>query len=177
MNQIIMLIMAAGVVIGGLDRLLGNRLGLGKRFEEGFQLLGPTALSMVGIICLTPIVSSALKTAVVPLWHLMGLDPAMLGGLLAIDMGGYQLAMALADSPQIGGYAGIIVAAILGCTITFTVPVGMGMLSQKERPAFARGMLLGLSVMPAALMAGGMLCGLSPLTTFFQSCPYFSCHF
>ena len=55
MNQIIMWIMAVGAVLGGVDRIAGNRFGLGKRFEEGFTLLGPTALSMSGIICLTPL--------------------------------------------------------------------------------------------------------------------------
>ena len=50
MNTIIMWTMAAGAVIGGVDKIFGNRLGLGKRFEEGFLLLGATALSMAGII-------------------------------------------------------------------------------------------------------------------------------
>lgn len=57
-NRIIMIIMAAGAVIGGIDRIMGNRLGYGKRFEEGFMYLEPTALSMVGIICLAPLVSA-----------------------------------------------------------------------------------------------------------------------
>lgn len=48
-NRIIMIIMALGAVAGGIDRILGNRFGYGKKFEEGFQYLGPTALSMVGI--------------------------------------------------------------------------------------------------------------------------------
>ena len=46
MTEIIMWILAACALLGGLDRLAGNRFGLGKRFEEGFMLLGPTALSM-----------------------------------------------------------------------------------------------------------------------------------
>ena len=54
-NRIIMIIMALGAVAGGIDRILGNRFGYGKKFEEGFQYLGPTALSMVGIICLAPV--------------------------------------------------------------------------------------------------------------------------
>ena len=32
MNQIIMWIMAVGAVLGGVDRIAGNRFGLGKRF-------------------------------------------------------------------------------------------------------------------------------------------------
>lgn len=42
MNTLIMWVMACGAVLGGLDRILGNRFGLGKRFEEGFELLGAT---------------------------------------------------------------------------------------------------------------------------------------
>ena len=57
MNTLIMWVMACGAVLGGLDRILGNRFGLGKRFEEGFELLGATALSMAGIICLVPLLT------------------------------------------------------------------------------------------------------------------------
>lgn len=173
MNTIIMWIMAAGAAIGGLDRICGNRLGLGKRFEEGFMLLGATALSMAGIICLTPLVSGFLKTAVVPLWNLSGLDPGILGGILAIDMGGYQLSMELAELPAVGKYAGIVVGATFGCTITFTIPVGMGMISGQERPLFARGMLIGLGMMPVSLFIGGLFCGLHFMEVLLQSLPIF----
>ena len=66
MNQIIMYMMAAGALLGGLDRIFGNRLGLGKRFEEGFNLLGPIALGQAGIICLAPVLSNALGPIVSP---------------------------------------------------------------------------------------------------------------
>lgn len=92
MNTVIMWLMAFGAVLGGLDRILGNRFGLGKRFEEGFELLGATALSMAGIICLVPLLTLLLEKTVVPFWNFLGLDPAMLGGIIAIDMGGFQLA-------------------------------------------------------------------------------------
>ena len=61
MNTLIMWVMACGAVLGGLDRILGNRFGLGKRFEEGFELLGATALSMAGIICLVPLLTLGLE--------------------------------------------------------------------------------------------------------------------
>lgn len=173
MDQVIMWIMAAGALVGGLDRLFGNKFGLGKRFEQGFELLGATALSMVGIICLTPLISAGLEKAVVPLWNKIGLDPGMLGGLLAIDMGGYQLAVELAASVPIGTYAGIIVSAILGCTITFTVPVGMGMAQDEDKPLFARGILLGLGVMPVALIIGGLMCKVGFAQLIVQSLPVF----
>ncbi|MCD7739055.1 MAG: ethanolamine utilization protein EutH [Lachnospiraceae bacterium] len=58
MQTVIMWILALGAVIGGIDHLLGDRTCLGKRFEEGFQLLGPTALSMAGILCLVPLLAA-----------------------------------------------------------------------------------------------------------------------
>ena len=101
-NRIIMIIMALGAVAGGIDRILGNRFGYGKKFEEGFQYLGPTALSMVGIICLAPLVSGTLGRLIIPVYRFLGVDPAMFGSFLAIDMGGYQLSMELAENPLIG---------------------------------------------------------------------------
>ena len=77
-----------------------------------------TALSMAGILCLAPLLSGALESTLAPLWRALGLDPAMLGGILAIDMGGYQTAKSLAQDAAIGRYAGILAAATLGCTVT-----------------------------------------------------------
>lgn len=173
MSTIIMWTMAAGAVIGGVDKIFGNRLGLGKRFEEGFLLLGATALSMAGIICLTPLLSMLLKAAVVPLCGRSGLDPGILGGILAIDMGGYQLSMELAGTPAVGRYVGIVIGATFGCTVTFTIPVGMGMISGKERPLFAKGMLIGLGMMPISLLIGGLSCGLRVMEVLYLTLPIF----
>ena len=161
MNQIILYIMAAGVVIGGADRILGNRFGLGKKFEEGFMYLGPMALSMAGIICLAPVLAEFFEWAIAPLCRAVGVDPGMLGGLLAIDMGGYPLAAELADNAEVGRYAGIIVSAIFGCTLVFTIPVGMEMTDKEDHPAFARGIMIGVAVMPVALLIGAIAGGLS----------------
>jgi len=166
-----MWIMAFGAVAGGLDRIFGNRFGLGERFEEGFRLLGPTALSMVGILCLEPLISAALGAHIGPWLTHMGHDPGMLGALLAIDMGGYPLAVGLAADPLVGLYAGIIASALFGCTVSFTIPVGMGMLHAGERDDFARGILFGLIAMPVALLLGGCLTGLSFIKTVVQSLP------
>ncbi len=173
MNQIIMGIMAVGVVIGAVDWIFGNRKGYGRKMEEGFLLLGPTAVSMVGIICLAPVLSSVLRAVVAPACRLVGLDPGIFGGFLAIDMGGFQLARGLADDPAVGAYAGTIVAATFGCTLVFTIPMGMGLIHEKDHEVFARGIMTGIVVMPAALFVGGILSGLGPVRTLFQSLPVF----
>ncbi len=98
-----MIVIAAGAVLGGADRLCGNRLGYGDKFEEAFRLLGPMALSMAGMICLAPVLAGVLGRVIVPFYRGLGVDPAMFGGVLAIDMGGYQL--------------GIVKCKILVCTV------------------------------------------------------------
>lgn len=170
-ERAIMGLMAMGAVVGGLDRMLGNRLGLGKRFEDGFLLMGSTALSMVGILCLVPLLSGFLEQIAGPLCRRAGIDPAMLAGILAIDMGGYQMAVNLAESPLLGRYSGILVAATLGCTVTFTIPVGMGMLGDTDRPDFARGILFGLVAMPFGLLIGGRLCKIPVAEWLWQNLP------
>lgn len=161
MNQVIMYIMAAGALIGGLDRIFGNRLGLGRRFEEGFNLLGPIALGQAGIICLAPVLSNMLGPVVSRAYHALGQDPGMFGSIFAIDMGGFQMSALLADDPLIGSFAGIVVASMLGCTITFTMPVGMGLLPAEKQDAFARGTMYGLIAMPVAMILGALICGIS----------------
>ena len=111
MSQILMLLIAAGALLGGADKILGNRFGLGQKFDEGFLLMGSMALSMTGIICLAPLLSSWLGTVITPVFSAVGIDPAMFGCVLAIDMGGYQLAAELALDPEIGRFSGIIASA------------------------------------------------------------------
>jgi ethanolamine transporter len=116
---------------------------------------------MAGIICLTPVLSFLLRTGISPLFHRLGIDPAMAGGIFAIDMGGYQLCMQVADDSFWGAYAGIIIGSMLGCTIMFTLPVGMGIIEKPDEPFFLRGMILGLIGIPFGLIAGGLLLGAS----------------
>ena len=174
MNGILMAVMAAGALLGGADRILGGRLGLGEQFEKGFMLLGPMALSMAGMICLAPVLADWLGWVIVPLYRLMGVDPAMFGSLLAIDMGGYQLSKELAADPVVGSYAGLVASSIFGVTLVFTIPVGMGMTAPEDRPPLARGIMLGLAAMPVGLVAGGLLCGLTLPACLRQNLPVFA---
>lgn len=173
MTEAILYVMAFGALIGGIDHIFGNRLGFGQRFAEAFQLLGSIGLSMAGILCLAPLLSAVLGRIVVPVFGAVGLDPGMFGSILAIDMGGYQMAMDLAADPEIGRFAGIIVSAIFGCTIVFTIPVGMGAIEEEDRAYFTKGILLGLVSMPGGILAGGLVFGLSLGTILWNCLPIF----
>ena len=113
-DQMIIWLMAIGTLIGGLDRLFGNKFGLGEQFEEGFNALGPLALGMVGIVTLAPVIANLLGPVIIPVFGWIGADPAMFAIILANDMGGYPLAMELAQSEQAGLLSGLIVASMLG---------------------------------------------------------------
>ena len=76
-NQVILYLLTFGAVLGGVDHILGNKFGFGEKFESGFHLLGSVTLSMAGIICLAPVLSSVLGTAVRPLCDLLHMDPGI----------------------------------------------------------------------------------------------------
>ena len=159
-HEILIAIMAAFAVLGALDRIFGNRFGLGKEFEEGILAMGSLALAMVGIVCLAPVLASVLKPVVVPVFSLLGADPAMFAGtILACDMGGGALALELTDNMDAAMLGGVLTGSMLGATIVFTIPVAMGILREEDRPAMAKGILCGIVTIPLGVLAGGLTAG------------------
>ena len=159
-HEILIAVMAAFAVLGALDRILGNRLGLGKEFENGIMAMGSLALAMVGIITLAPVLAKVLRPVVVPVYEFLGADPAMFAGtLLACDMGGGALAQELTADPQAALLGGVVTGSMLGATIVFTIPVSLGILSEKDRPALAKGVLCGIVTIPFGILASGLVAG------------------
>lgn len=159
-NEIIVYLMALFMVLGAIDRMIGNKFGLGEKFEEGVMAMGSLALAMIGIICLAPVLADLLRPLVVPVYALFGADPAMFAGtILANDMGGAPLAMELAQSKEAGRFGGLIVGAMLGPTIVFTIPVALGIIQESDRPALARGVLAGVITIPIGAFVGGLVAG------------------
>ena len=159
-NEVIVILMAVFLLVGALDRAIGGRFGLAEQFEEGMNTFGPLALSMVGMFSLAPILAKVLNPVVVPVYTLLGADPAMFAGtLLANDMGGFPLAVEMARSTEAGLLSGAILAAMLGCTVVFTIPVGLGIVSEENRPYFANGVLVGVVTIPIGVLAGGLTAG------------------
>ena len=143
-HEILIAIMAFFAVLGGIDRIFGSRLGLGKELENGVLAMGSLALSMVGIISLAPVLAKVLRPVVVPVYRFLGADPAMFAGtILANDMGGASLASQLAGSTQAAQLGGLLVGAMLGATVVFTIPVALGILAPEDRGYLAKGVLAG----------------------------------
>lgn len=159
-HEILIAVMAVFAVLGALDRIFGNRFGLGKEFEEGILAMGSLALAMVGIVSLAPVLAQVLRPVVVPVFSFLGADPAMFAGtLLACDMGGGALAAAMAEDPRAALLGGVLNGSMLGATLVFTIPVAMGILEEKDRPAMAKGILCGIVTIPLGVFAGGVAAG------------------
>lgn len=160
MSQFIIYLMAVFMLLGALDRILGGRLGLGREFENGIMTFGSLALSMLGIICLAPVLANLLKPVIVPVFRLVGADPGMFpGSILACDMGGAALAAEMAESKDAGLFGGVVIGSMLGATIVFTIPVALGIIRAEDRKFLAQGVLAGIVTIPIGAFAGGLLAG------------------
>ena len=161
-HEILIWVMAGFAVLGAIDRIFGNKLGLGKEFEDGIQAMGSLALAMVGIIAIAPVLADLLKPVVVPVYRLVGADPAMFAGtILACDMGAGPLAQALTEDAQAAAFGGVLCGSMLGATIVFSIPVALGILQREDHPALAKGMLAGIITIPVGLLTGGLVAGFS----------------
>ncbi len=159
-HEILIAVMAAFAVIGAVDRIFGNRWGLGREFENGILAMGSLAMAMVGIITLAPVLAALLRPVVVPVYGFLGADPAMFAGtILASDMGGGPLAMELTEDTQAAMLGGVITGSMLGATIVFSIPVAMGILREEDRPAMAKGILCGIVTIPLGVLVGGLVAG------------------
>lgn len=161
-DRIVIIVMAVFSLIGGIDRVFGNRFKLGTAFENGIMTMGNLALSMIGIIVLSPVLADCLGPVIVPFYEMLGADPAMFAGtLLACDMGGGQLAVDLAGSREAAQLGGIITASMLGTTVSFTIPIAMNVPSDEDRKCAAKGILCGVITIPLGIVAGGIVAGFS----------------
>ena len=171
-SRILFILFALFAVAGGVDYIISNRFGLGKAFERGITTMGPLALTMTGMMVLAPLLADLLSPVILPLFNLMGVDPAMFAGsLLACDMGGAPLADRLALDPEGALLGGMVCSSLLGVTVTFTIPVSMGMLKAEDRPYAAKGILCGIITVPLGIFVGGLVAGIAPLKVLLNLLP------
>ena len=122
--------------------------------------MGSLALAMSGIICLAPVIARILKPLIVPCYHFLGADPSIFAGTcVANDMGGYSLAVSLADSPQAALFAGLILSSMMGATLVFSLPVALGIINASDHKFLALGTVIGLITMPIGCLVGGLVAG------------------
>ena len=160
-DVIILYIMLFFMVLGGIDFFTGKKFGLGIKYEEGFMAMGALTMNMAGAVCIAPVLGRWLQPVLAPVFEVFGASPAMFATtILACDMGGYPLAVSLAggDTNAIN-FAGVILGSMMGPTIVFSIPVGLGIIKMEDRPFLGKGILIGLCTIPLGCLAGGAVKG------------------
>lgn len=163
LNSAFILIIVVFAMVGGIDLFFGDKYGYGSKFKEGLEIFGSIAIVFVGMVAMAPLLKMLIGPILTNLFSMVGISPAMFPTMFfGSDMGGYPLAQQLADGDRsITNYSGLIQGAILGCTVTFTIPVGLTFVSGKKRKAFSLGILVGLLTMPLGMLLGGLLMNVS----------------
>ncbi len=162
-NLIIMSIMAIFMAFSAIDRaVLNNRFGYGEKFDEGMYAMGPLATAMLGFMCIAPVLGNLLTPVITPVFGLLGIDSAMLAGsILSPDMGGYPLAKSMTENSQTAILSGGLYASMMGTSISFGIPVALGIIKEKDKPYFAKGIMAGVIPIPIACIVGGLVAGMS----------------
>ena len=154
----ISVVMLVFSVIGALDYITGNRFGIGKDFERGVTLMGTMILSMVGMIVLAPLIAVLLEPALKVISENTPFDPSVIAGsLLANDMGGAPLSMELAKTSASGYFNGLVVGSMMGATISFSLPLALGVTKPEQRKGIMLGLMCGIAAIPVGCIASGLI--------------------
>lgn len=129
----ITIIMLSFSMLGAVDLIIGNKLGLGKEFERGIHLLGILVMSMVGMIVFAPVIAHLLRPAIEWVCSVLPIEPSVIPSMiLANDMGGAPLAMEFATNEKVGYFNGLIVSAMMGVTISLYLTLCHGRSGERE---------------------------------------------
>ncbi|MDR1767978.1 MAG: ethanolamine utilization protein EutH [Propionibacteriaceae bacterium] len=160
-GTVVIWIIMACAFTGCIASVINPESPLGKEFVAGIDAIGPIFLPVAGIMAAAPYLTQFVSFVFGPAFAAVGADPAMAATtFIAVDMGGYQLADALAATKEswimamMTGYMG-------GATIVFTIPVALKMLVKKDQKYLALGTMCGLLAIPIGVLASSTVIALS----------------
>ena len=151
-GDVVVYIIMAFVVAGAIAAIRDDEHGMGKEFKEGLHAIGPIFIPVAGIMASIPYLSQFIKAVVGPVFNLVGASPAMASTtVIAVDMGGYQLAEATANNTA-NWIMAAVVGYMAGATIVFSIPVGLAMLDQRDHKYMALGIMSGILTVPLGVL-------------------------
>ena len=157
LTVIILIFAIAGII----DKLIGNKLGLGKEFEKGFALFAPMAFSMLGMLVIAPAVGVWLTPFFDWFYTVFGIDPSVIpASLFANDMGGMTLANSVCVSQSIGGFNAYVVSSMMGCVVSFSIPFALSVVKKEQQKELFFGILCGIITIPVGCLVAGLICGI-----------------
>lgn len=150
-------IIMISAVIGAIASIIDSESPLGKEFNAGLHAIGYIFIPVAGIMAAIPYLSAFVGTVIGPVFEAVGADPAMAAtSVIAVDMGGYQLAKELALSNE-GWVIASITGFMAGATIIFTIPVGLAMLDKEDHQYMAVGIMCGLLSIPFGVLVSSVI--------------------
>lgn len=145
-------------IIGFVDKIAGNPLGVGRDFDRGLSFMGTTAVSIAGIYCAGISLARHYSGNASQVSQGFSPDPSLIiGCLLAPDQGAAPIAFALSGNQTLGYFSGIVVASCMGQLISFQLPVLLSVLEKEDKSFIMKGFLYGLMTIPAGLFVGGIV--------------------
>lgn len=159
-TAVVYIIMACAVA-GALASAVKPESELGQQFVAGIDSIGPIFLPVAGIMASAPYLTAFVSAVFGPAYGMLGADPAMAATtFIAIDMGGYQLAEALAQTKE-SWIMAMMAGYMAGATIVFTIPVALKMLEKRDRKYLALGVMSGLLAIPIGVLAASVIIAVS----------------
>lgn len=148
----ILYVIMACAVLGAIAAIRNDEEGLGREFLEGLHSIGPIFVPVAGIMAAVPYLSIMVKAVFGPAFSAIGADPAIAATtFIAVDMGGYQLAEALAVTKE-GWIMAMVTGYMAGATIVFSIPVGLTMLEKRDHKYLALGVMSGILSIPVGVL-------------------------
>lgn len=160
-GTVVVYIIMACALAGAIASAIKPESELGQQFVAGIDTVGPIFLPVAGIMASAPFLTAFVSTVFGPLYSAVGADPAMAATtFIAIDMGGYPLAEALAQTKE-GWIMAMMTGYMAGATIVFTIPVALKMLEKRDRKYLALGVMSGLLAIPIGVLVASAIIALS----------------
>jgi ethanolamine transporter len=159
-DAVIALIMFCAA-IGAVASIRNPDDGIGKEFLEGLHSIGHIFIPVAGIMAAIPLLSQFVAGVFGPLLSQVGADPAIAAtSLIAVDMGGYQLADRLAETRE-SWIMAMMVGYMAGATIVFSIPVGLVMVEKQDHKYLALGVLSGILSVPVGVLISSVVIAIS----------------
>ncbi len=160
-GTIVVYIIMACALVGCIASVVRPESELGQQFVAGIDSIGPIFLPVAGIMAAAPYLTAFVSTVFGPAYSLLGADPAMAATtFIAVDMGGYQLADALAQTRE-SWIMAMMTGYMAGATIVFTIPVALKMLEKRDRKYLALGVMSGLLAIPIGVLVASVIIALA----------------
>lgn len=161
-NIALYVVLACGV-IGCVASIIARESALAQAYMNGFYAIGHIFVAIAGIFASIPYIVSLVESIVSPLYSLAHIDPSLaITSILAIDMGGYQVAMQSAKSLE-GATMAMFVGFMAGATIVFSIPVGLRIIPKAAHKDFALGIMIGFLGIPFGVLVSCLFIMLDPV--------------